>query len=354
MKSKAFALFAISIITLACLAGCGTSSSGSSSKNPADIHVGFVSATTSQNFAVEMANGAQYAANQFHVKAQIVAPTSVDAPTEVKMFNDLTKTATDGIAVFTLSPDLFVRPEANAIKAGIPVIAVDSPGLPGSGVTTFVGNDNLQAGVLLADAVLSKIPATAKGSIVVGNPQVGTPPLDERAKGIIQGIKTKRPDLKVVGPLLTNQDPTQNYNTWNNIVKANPDALAFLEVGDPGNASLARIKAANHGTYLTGAFDLDPEGIQAVVNGVNFGFIDPEHFLKGYIAMRLLIEQALHGTKIPQGWWNPGAQLITQSNVQSIVARQESLATRGAYFLPIANNEFADESTYIKPYSDAE
>lgn len=297
--------------------------------------------------------GAQYAANQYHVTAQIVAPTSVDGPAEVKMFQDLTKTATDGVAVETLAPDLFVRPESDAIKAGIPVIAVDTIGLPGSGVTTYIGNDNVAAGALLADQAISLIPAGAKGSVVIGNPQASVPVLNFRVDGIKQEFAAKRPDLTVVGPLLTNQDPTLNYNTWNNIVKAHPEALAFLEVGDPGNSSLARIKTANNGKYLTGAFDLDQAGIQAVVNGMNFGFVDPEHFLKGYIAMRLLIEHALHGTAIPTGWWDPGAQLITQSNIQDIITRQQSLDSRGQYFLPIANKAFANPSAYIKAYGDA-
>jgi ribose transport system substrate-binding protein len=354
MKSKSFAFFAIAVMSLTSLAACGGTTNGGSSKSPSDIHVGFVSATTNANFAVEMAMGAQYAANQYHVTAQIVAPTSVDGPAEVKMFQDLTKTATDGIGVMTLAPDLFVRPESDAIKSGIPVVAVDTIGLPGSGVTTYVGNDNVAAGALLADEAIRLIPANAKGSVVIGNPQASVPPLNARVDGIKQEFAAKRPDLTVIGPLLTNQDPTQNYNTWNNIVKAHPEALAFLEVGDPGNSSLARIKQANNGKYLTGAFDLDEAGIQAVVNGTNFGFVDPEHFLKGYIAMRLLIEHALHGTAIPTGWWNPGAQLITQANIQQIITRQQSLDSRGEYFKSTIDTEFANQSAYIKPYSAAE
>lgn len=355
MKSKVFGFLVLAAMTLGPLTACGgaTTTSGTTTKNPSDIHVGFVSATTNANFAVEMAYGAKAAADQYHVNAQIVAPTSVDGPAEVKMFQDLTKTATDGIAVMTLAPDLFVRPEADAIKAGIPVIAVDTIGLPGSGVTTYVGNDNVAAGALLADEAIRLIPANAKGSIVIGNPQASVPPLDARVNGIKAEFASKRPDLKVIGPLLTNQDPQQNYSTWNNIVKAHPEALAFLEVGDPGNSSLARIKKANNGKYLTGAFDLDPAGIQAVVDGTNFGFVDPEHFLKGYIAMRLLIEHALNNKPIPTGWWNPGAQLITQANVQAIITRQPSIETRTQYFQPTIDQEFANPSQFIKPYDQS-
>jgi len=157
----------------------------------------------------------------------------------------------------------------------------------------------------------------------------------------------------VIGPLDSKQEPQQNFDTWNNIIKAHPDGVAYLGVGDADNASLARIKQANHGTYLTAAFDLNPVGLQAVQSGVNYSLVDPEHFLKGYVAMRLLIEHALHGTAIPTGWWNPGAQLVTPSNVQDIIARQVSLETKGKYYQPIIDREFGDPAAYIKSMDQA-
>src|SRR5713226_3699866 len=89
----------ITALTLLFLASCSggilSGSNGdtaSGNKNPADIHVGFVSATTSLNFAAEMLAGAQYAANQFHVSAQIVAPPQPDNQAELKLFQGLTQT----------------------------------------------------------------------------------------------------------------------------------------------------------------------------------------------------------------------------------------------------------------------
>ena len=328
----------------------GTTGGG---KSPSDIHVGFVSETSSLNFASEMAAGAQYAANQFHVNAQIVAPPNIDDEAAVKLFQDLTRTATDGIAVETLAPNLFVRPEANAIKAGIPVIAVDTIADPSTGITTYVGNDNVAAGALLADQAIKLLPPNASGQVIVGIDTPGVPVLVYRFQGIQQEFQKLLPNVQVLGPFDSKQEPQANYDAWVNLIKAHPNALAYLGVGDADNASLARIRQAQNGKYLTAAFDLNPTGLQAVQNGVNFALVDPEHFLKGYVAMRLLIEHALHGTAIPKGWWNPGAQLVTQTNVASIIAREATLATKGAYFQPIIDKEFADPSAQIKPYNEA-
>jgi len=338
------------------LVACGSSPSTTittGGKSPSDIHVGFVSETSSLNFASEMAAGAQYAANQFHVNAQIVAPPNIDDEAAVKLFQDLTRTATDGIAVETLAPNLFVRPEANAIKAGIPVIAVDTIADPSTGITTYVGNDNVAAGALLADQAIKLLPPNASGQVIVGIDTPGVPVLVYRFQGIQQEFQKLLPNVQVLGPFDSKQEPQANYDAWTSLIKAHPNALAYLGVGDADNASLARIRQAQNGKYLTAAFDLNPTGLQAVQNGVNFALVDPEHFLKGYVAMRLLIEHALHGTAIPKGWWNPGAQLVTQANVAAIIARQATLATKGAYYQPIIDKEFADPSAHIKPYNEA-
>lgn len=359
-SSKILFSFTIPILMLALLmSACGGASTSAgttaptSGKSPADIHVGFVTETSSLNFAAEMAAGAQYAANQYHVSAKIVAPPNVDDEAAVKLFQDLTRTSRDGIGVMTLAPDLFVRPESLAVKAGIPVIAVDVEAPPTTGITTFIGNDNVGAGALLADEAIKRLPQNASGSVVVGIDTPGVPTLIFRYQGIKQEFNRLRPNVQVLGPFDSKQEPQENYNAWTSLIKAHPNALAYLGVGDTDNASLARIKQANNGKYLTAAFDLNEVGLQAVASGTNYALVDPEHFLKGYVAMRLLIEHALHGTAIPQGWWNTGAQLVTQSNVKEIIARQQNLDTKGKYFQPIIDKEFANPSAQIKPYSQA-
>lgn len=346
-------ILSLVLVLVACGGSTGQASTTGGGKNPSDIHVGFVSETSSLNFAAEMAAGAQYAANQFHVNAQIVAPPNIDDEAAVKLFQDLTRTAKDGIAVETLAPNLFVRPESDAVKAGIPVVAVDTIADPSTGITTYVGNDNVAAGALLADEAAKHLPANASGTVIVGIDTPGVPVLVYRFQGIQQEFKKLLPNVQVLGPFDSKQEPQANYNAWTSLIKAHPNALAYLGVGDADNASLARIKQAQNGTYLTAAFDLNPTGLQAVQSGVNYALVDPEHFLKGYVAMRLLIEHALRGTEIPKGWWNPGAQLVNQSNVAAIIARQASLETKGAYYQPTIDKEFNDPTSQIKPYDQA-
>ncbi|HEY1389323.1 MAG TPA: sugar ABC transporter substrate-binding protein [Ktedonobacterales bacterium] len=356
MRSKVISLLAVAAIIVVALAGCGesTSNAGGNKKNPSDIHVAFVYWTTAINAMSEMAAGAQYAGEQYHVNVQLLAPPNPNDPqAEVNLLINAAKTATDGIAVETLAPDVFDHPEANITGQGIPIIAVDTVAPADTGIKTYVGNDNVAAGKALADAALAKIPADAKGSVVIGNPILAVPVLAFRAQGIKDEFAAKRPDIQVLGPFQTANDPQGNYNAWNNLVNAHPNALAYLGVGDQDSVSLAKIKTANNGKYLTGAFDLNDATIQAVKDGVNFGLLDPYHFMKGYVAMRLLIEHALNGTAIPEGWWNTGHLMVDQTNVDQIIARQASLDAKGAYYKPIIDQQFSNPSAYIKPMDQA-
>jgi ABC-type sugar transport system substrate-binding protein len=323
--------------------------SGGQKKAAKDVTLAMITATTTQNAFQEMAFGAKAAAGIEGVKLNSAAPNGINGPQEVQMFQAATQTSKDGIATMTTTPDLFVRPFSQAVARGIPQVSVDTPPPAGSNVTTFVGNDNVEVGKTLANAMLEKIPADAKGEIVLGNPIPGLPVLDLRVQGMKQVLRQKRPDIKLVGPLNTGPEPTQNFNAWQGIVKAHPRALAFMDPGDQAAVSLARIQQQTGRKLLVGGADVDPVALQAVKDGRVYALADPEHWLKGYIAIALLARQARDGKAMPKGWWNPGASLVTSRNIDEILRRQKNNATRTAYYKATVDKQLANPSQYLKP-----
>src|SRR5262249_28447891 len=97
--------------------------------------------------------------------------------------------------------------------------------------------------------------------------------------------------------------------------------------------------------------DLDPVALQGVKQGYVFALVSPEHWLKGYIAMKLLAKHAQTGAPLPKGWWNPGFRVVNKANINAILARQKNAATRYAFFKAVAANQLAHPSRYIKPLS---
>jgi ribose transport system substrate-binding protein len=342
----------------AAVAACGGSdksggaanNGGSSSKKKADLAM--ITASSTQNAFNEMAYGAQVAAQQKGASLKEAAPAGVNGPKEVSMFQAAMRTSQDGIATMTVTPDLFVRPFAQAVAQKIPVVAVDAAPLPGSNVTTFVGNSNVEIGTGMAKEIVKKIPKNATGEVILGNPIPGLPLLAARLKGMEQVLKAERPQLKILGPFNVGTEPTDNYNHWNDLVKAHPNAVAYMEPGDQGAVSFARIEKQSGKHYLVGACDVDPAALQAVKDGYVYTLGDPQHFLKGYIAISLLADNA-NGKKLPQGWFNPGSAVVTKANVDKIIAREQSNDTRYAYYKPLLDKELANPSAYIKPLNAA-
>jgi ribose transport system substrate-binding protein len=356
-------LAAAFVTTLAACAGGDTGSTGSTPGTPSgdqpasseqaggggkaadEIHLAFIGADGSQNFTQEMLKGAEAAAEEYGVDVQVLAPTSLDGQAQVRMMEDAMRTATDGIAIMSLTPDLLIRTQATAVEEGIPVVSVDVPALEGSNVTTHLGNDNFAAGEMLAKEAVRHLEeqGVTEGKAVVASPIPGIPTLDLRAEGMKAAIEAALPDFEVIGPVASAPDPTGNYAAWNNLVSANSDATVFMDAGDAALASLARINRENDNAYLTGAFDLNDAGLEAIAEGINFASGDPQHFLKGYMSTRVLIENALGERDLPQGWWVLPAALVNKDNVEQVIERQAGdNAAKLEYFAPQIEDLYAD------------
>lgn len=331
--------------------GSGSSSSGGGKKS---VDLAFVYARSDTNAMQEMALGAKDAASHMPgVKLSETAPNTVDGPKQVQLFQAAMRTAKDGIALETLTPNLFVRPLGEAAGKGTPLAAVDTAPPPGAKVGLFVGNSNTEVGELLAKEALKHIPEDAKGEVVLGNGLPGLAVLDQRDEGMKKVIEAERPGIKVLGPFNTQAEPTENYKAWNSIVAAHPNAIAYMGPADIDGVSLAKVEEKTGKKLLAGACDLDPTAIQAVKDGKLFALASPEHWLKGYVATALLAERAQSGKALPEGWFNTGALIVNADNVDDIAARQATPDSRAKWFAETAKKEVADPSSYLKPISEA-
>ena len=116
---------------------------------------------------------------------------------------------------------------------------------------------------------------------------------------------------------------------------------------------LAQIQKQTGSHFLVGGCDLEADGLKAINDGYVYALASPEHWLKGYIAVKLLAQHAQSGKALPAGWWNPGALVVNRSNVANIIARQHDEASRARWFKAVVNEQFAQQSEYVKPLSAA-
>jgi ribose transport system substrate-binding protein len=327
--------------------GGGTSTSSGGGGKTANL--AFVYPTTETNFGQEMALGAKAAAaDRPGVNLKESAPANVDGPKEVQLFQAATRASKDGVAMMTLTPDLFLRPLLTASQDGVPLVAVDVPPAKGAekAAKLLIGNSNVGIGEDLAKAVLKKIPADASGEVLIGTDTPGLPVLEQRNQGFKDVMKKERPNLKMV-VFDAKQSPTDNFNTWSAQVKAHPNAVAYVGPGSQAAVSLTRIQKRSGQKLVVGACDLDPVALEGVKGGYVQALISPEHFLKAYIAIALLAAAKQDGKDLPEGVWNTGELTVDSSNIDDIIARQKSPAAREAFFKPVADKQLADPSSYL-------
>ncbi|MDR6322903.1 sugar ABC transporter substrate-binding protein [Actinoplanes couchii] len=318
---------------------------------PVKPKVGFVVANKQLNYSQEMSLGFIAGVDAVGgVSYQVDGPNIVDGPRQVSLFRDMLKSTPAGLSVFTLSPDLFAEPMAEAVGEGMPIIAVDSQPLAAADVDLFIGNDSYQLGRLLAREVIEQLPSDASGKIVIGTSAPGVPVLDHRAKGIRDEITERLPGVAVFGPFDTKQEVEANLDAWSTLIKVNSSALAFIGTGDADGWNLAEIRRNSGANWLAGAFDIDSKSLAAVRAG-DLILVSPEHYIKGAVAGRLQAEHAKTGKALPQGWLYVPGLAVDKSNVDEILARQATVATRADAFAARIDQVLTDPS-YLRPISE--
>jgi ABC-type sugar transport system substrate-binding protein len=217
-------------------------------------------------------------------------------------------------------------------------------------VELFITNDNTELGRMLAREILTSIPEDASGRIVIGTNGPAVPPLIARVDGMIEVIKAERPGVEVVGPVSTfgtSGSPQENYSAWDGLWRQYPDALAYLAPGAQDAVSLGLVQQRNNVKLLAGGMDLEPGALDAVKEGYVTAVVSPEHWLKGYIATKLLAAHAEEGAAIPTGVWDTGGLLVTADNIDEIIARQASDDSMRAALAPVGDEQIANSAQYI-------
>jgi ribose transport system substrate-binding protein len=337
----------VSFSVLLVLAVCGSDTTELSVSRDRP-KIGYAVTNTTANFSHQISTGFFAGAEIADgVDATVVGPHTTNARTQVDLFRELTTTAKDGVAVSASAQALFARPLADASAMGIPLIATASSP-PGAGVRLLVENDNYQLGRMLADETIKHLPPHSNGKIILGTHTPAHPSLDQRAMGMRDQIAAKLPNVRIMGPFETHQDQRANLATWQLLVAANPDAVAFLGTGDTDTISLAALRRTTD-TWLAGGLSVDPHALEAVNDGRLFAVVSPEHFLKGLTTGWLLAQHAKGMRPLPEGWLVTPGLPINASNVDEIIQRQSSKAAEVAWTKPHLDRITSSPKQFLRP-----
>jgi simple sugar transport system substrate-binding protein len=266
-------------------------------------------------------NGIATAAKEQGVKYTLLGPDKFDLEKVAQLIEQAVSAKPDGLAVTVTDADLFRAPIQKAIDAGIPVVAYNAgngPIIDNIPYMTYLGQDEYQGGYLGGLRLVAD--GGTRGVCI--NQQVGHTGLDKRCKGFTDALTEKGIPAEV---LAISDDPAASQTVISDYYTANPDTDIFMTLGPNGaNPFYAFYTQAGLSADMVkhGTFDLSPEIIAHIKDGVTMFGIDQQPFLQGYGAVTTLMLKVRYGISPAMPVTATGPGFVDKTNVAVV----ESLA----------------------------
>ncbi len=279
------------IAALGLLAGAATAEG---LKAASDVKIAVVvHGASSDAYWSVVKRGVDDAAAATGAQVQYIAPQVFDSVEQARLIEAAVATQPDGIVISIPDKDALSTAVKLAVDAGIPVINIDSGEQAGQelGVPLYVGTTSEYLAGIKAGERLG-----AAGILTVAciNHEVGNISLDDRCRGIQDGLKASNGTVEVVA---VSQDPADVTRRVEAYLAANPATQAVFATGTAGANPLIKYFDEQDlwSKYKLFTYDLGPEILQSVVDGkLGFG-IDGQQYLMGYLPVVMLVQTATHG-----------------------------------------------------------
>jgi ribose transport system substrate-binding protein len=239
-----------------------------------------------------------------------------DREQQIQVVEGFAAQGVSGIVLAPLDNRALVRPVAEAGRAGVPNVIIDS-GLESNDFVSFVATDNRKGGTLAADRMGQLL--NGKGKVLVLRYAEGSASTTEREEGFISQIKQKFPEIELVSTnqyagatrdtakrasenlLNTYADQVQGIFTPNESSTAGM-LLALQDIGKAGKVSFV-------------GFDSSQTFIDAINANQLHGIVVQNPFNMGYLGVRTMVDNLLGKPVSKQ--IDTGVMLVTKENMQS-------------------------------------
>lgn len=277
-----------------------------------DITIGFVTHAQGNPFIQQIVDGAQAAAKDLGVTLQVAQNAGGDPEGQLRAVQNFVNAGAQGVAT-SVPGESMAKGLNDIIASGVPIVQYNL--LSTSVNAPYVGEKSTQSGRILGKAIVDKLGgASAKGTVIIGNCFPGFPVLENRAKGVEESLKAAS-GLKVLGPFDVKVSEVDNYNHWEQLYAANPDAVALIGLCAPDVASLGKLNAANGDKFIAGGYDLTEQNLKAIKDGHAYVTLGQSAFAQGYLPVAMLVDAIKNKKKLGPGFVNAGTQAVTAGSV---------------------------------------
>lgn len=257
--------------------------------------------------------------------------THADAAEQAERVRAAVAEGVDGIAT-TLIDDALDAPVAEALDAGIPVVAYnvdDAEGAAGNRRLAFIGQDLEASGRILAETVLDSVADRCPKHVLLGVSAPGAAWAERRIAGMEAALaeyRASHPDCPITWERIdSGWDVAVTGGRVADYIAAHPETDVYLDAGFwvAGAAVALRRAGLEPGAVALGGFDLAPIVLAEIASGYIQATIDQQPYLQGYLAaiqLDLIARYDLDGWDV-----DTGSAVITQKDLPVL----EPLARQG-------------------------
>ncbi|MGC5324356.1 substrate-binding domain-containing protein [Brevibacillus sp. SYSU BS000544] len=258
--------------------------------------------------------GAEAAAKEFDVNLKFYAADyEEDVLAQINFVSQSLREETDALVLSASDYKALSGITDKAASLNIPVITIDSE-VMSSGVKSFIGTDNYEAGKQAAQQLIQLTGEQSK--IALMGTMIGARNLEQREKGFLDEV-AKHPGVILVAK----EYCFSNQNLASDLTKkivANNEQLdgIFALTGLASNGVANTIEELGlNGKVKIVAFDNTPEVMEHVQEGGVQATIVQNPYNMGYLGVKYAVE-AMHGETVPNRI-DTHTQVITQENMFS-------------------------------------
>jgi fructose transport system substrate-binding protein len=300
------------------------------------VTVGLITKRDSNPFFVRMKDVAKKTAGDDNVKLLTAAGKSdIDNASQVAAIAKMTADGAKGILITPANSTAVVPAIEKARRAGVTVIALDTPTQPTSAVDALFATDNEKAGELIGRYAKAKaVEKAIEPKIAMLDLSPGVSSAQLRHDGFLKGFGIKDGDPRIVGSVNTLGETARGEAGMKQLLAKDPGINIVYTVNEPtAFGAAAALKAAGRSNDDVILVSVDG-GCHAIKSGVRPGVIDataqqyPENMAR--LGVNALASAARGGRK-PSGYENTGVELITGDGVKGVPSKDVAFGVRNCW-----------------------
>jgi fructose transport system substrate-binding protein len=316
-------LAAVALLVVAATATVATVASAETSGKAATIKVGLITKDVTNPFFVKMRAGATAQAKKLGAQLIYAAgKNSSDNASQIAAIENMVTAGVKGILITVADAKAENAAIAKARKAGVIVIALDSPTSPTTAVDALFATNNLNAGILIGKYAR----AATKGktvTIAMLDEHAGSSVGALRHNGFTQGFGIKNSDKQIVCVANGGGDTPDSQTAMENCLQKNPNINVVYTINEPSAAG-AWTALKNAGKTQSGVTIVSVDGGCAGVRNVRAGIIDATSqqypLLMASRGVAAVVNYAKTGKKA-SGYTDTGVNLIAKKAVPGVPSK---------------------------------